>query len=200
MFINEKILKKIMLKAYKGTGLYMGNYDGYYYLGEPFSSSWEAKIAVGCVPKTILAMMVECAGEIPQEDEGWTTDKSTVQAEAFKKWSLEEPADPKLVVPTPLSIQSRGGVLYRLAQLPHNNMLTAVHPALLQAIDPRCIDRQNEETMIEGPYYDGRRGIYAKTNQATFHIWTGNIPETDTIMDILNNADASYAYDEDPQQ
>lgn len=200
MFINEKILRKIMMNAYKANGLYMGNYDGYYYLADKFHMSWEAKIAVGCVPNTILAAMVECSGGVPQNGEGWTSDKEGSQMEAYNVCDLSEPENPYAIDQTPLYLMGKNGTLYRFMQLQHNNRLMLTNPVLLLAIDPRSIDRQNEETMIEGPFYDGKHGIYAKTNQAVFRIWAGVVPKTESIMDAMESAEVKYEFDEEENQ
>lgn len=197
MFINEKLLKKLMMKAYKGNGLYMARYDGYFYLSDAFSRMWSAKIAVGCMPKTILAAMVECAGEIPEEGEGWTSDTEKNQAEAFLTWRLKEyqmekPGGQMLF--TPVMIQSRSGTLFRILQM-DDNQAFAVHPECLQAIDNRSVDRENEETNISGPFYDGDGGMYAFTNQAVWHVTLTAPLGTDEMIDTLSKQ--RLQYDED---
>ena len=192
MFIDEKILKRLMMKAYKGNGLYMARYDGWYHLAAAFSASWEARIAVGCVPKTILGTMVECAGEIPGEGEGWTADKEKNQIEAFDKWSIPKLEDlTQTAAHTPVCVCSRGGMIYRVMQLPNDSVICAP-PDMLAAINPTCVDKDNGEDMIKGPFYDGRSGLIAYTNHALWHIGGGNPIDTDGIMDILSEQTLRY--------
>ena len=187
MFINEKILRKLMIKAYKGNGLYMHRECGYYYLADEFNRSWEAKIAVGCVPKTIMGAMVECAGELPEDGEGWTSDKEKSQREAFLKWGAPDPECQTLepVTLTPVLVMSPGGTVYHVLQLP-NDVTICVTPAMWNAIDAAAVDRANGEGMIKGPFYDGDRGIVAYTDQAVWHAHAGRPIRTDEVMDILS--------------
>lgn len=187
MFINEKILKRLMLRSFKGNGLYMANYDGYYYLSDAFSWVWEARIAVGCVPRAILGVMVECAGDLPREGEGWTSDKEKNQTEAFKKWGMPEPENGKypLVRETPVLIMSMGGTPYRVLQLPGNEAISA-RLDLLSAINQGGVDRDNGEEMISGPFFDGEGGIFAFTNHAAWHISARNPQMTEDIMESLS--------------
>ena len=189
MFINEKILKRLMMASYKRNGIYMAREEGWLYLSDAFSVSREARIAVGCVPKTILGAMVECAGSMPEDCTGWTADKEKNQMEAFLKWELDEKTFQGIdgysrVEITPVYISSQGGTLYRILQL-NNNAALAVRPEFMNAIDPACIDRENEEGMIRGPYYDGNRGIFAFTDHAVWHVSADNPPLTHHIMDVL---------------
>ena len=66
MFINEKILRRLMAKAYKGAGVYMGHFDGKYHI-RGAGGSWEALILDTVIPKPILSQMVECSGTIPED-------------------------------------------------------------------------------------------------------------------------------------
>jgi hypothetical protein len=191
VFINEKILKRLMMASYKRNGVYMAREEGWIYLSDAFFTSWEARIAVGCVPKTILGAMVECAGAIPEDCTGWTADKEKNQMEAFLKWGLDEKTlqgdtGYSRAEITPLYISSPGGTLYRILQLDNNSTL-AVHPEYLNAVDPGCIDKENGEGMIRGPYYDGEKGIFAFTDHAVWHVTAGNPPQTDHIMNVLSD-------------
>lgn len=193
MFINQKILKRLMQRAYKGNGLYMANYDGYMYLSDPFAGTWAAKMAVGCVPKEILAMMVACAGRIPENGEGWTSDVEKDQIEAFLRY--EEPKHGSKADVTPLYMFSPGGVAYRIVQLTNCSVL-CVKPALLEAIDPASIDNNNEESMIEGPFYSGEDTLYARTNQATWVIRGGAPPRTEAIRNALEQTALAFDAEE----
>ena len=189
MFINKRILKRLMLKAYKGNGLYMGNYDGHIYLGEPFTASWMAKIAIGCVPREILATMVECAGEIPQPEESWTSDRDGSQRELFQRWS--EPHGGTLADVTPVYVSSPGGDLFRAVQM-QNCKILYLRPEMLDAIDAGSIDRENQETMIEGPFYDGEGRLYARTNQATWLIRGWAPPRVQEITAALEEKELKF--------
>lgn len=189
MFINHKILKRLMQKAYKANGLYMANYDGYIYLSDPFLGTWEAKIAIGCVPKSILATMVECSGRLPEEDEGWTSDTEKDQMEACRRYT--EPVRIGTAKITPLYMTSPGGIAYRIVQAPDNHVV-CVNQELLNAIDPRSIDTGNEETMIAGPLFGEENVIFAKTDEATWVIRGGYPPRTEMIRSVLEQTDLSF--------
>ena len=152
------------------------------YLSEPFTGTWAAKIAIGCVPKEILATMVACAGRIPEDGEGWTSDIEKDQYEAVLRYGEPKPGSKADV--TPVCVLSPGGTMYRVVQLQNCSVL-CVSPELLEAIDPASIDRENEEGMIEGPYYTEEDEIYAKTNHATWVIRGVDPPRTQAIRAAL---------------
>lgn len=195
MFINEKILKRLMAKAYKGNGLFMGRFDGWVYLMDSFHGTWAARIAVRCVPKSILGAMVECAGEIPGEGEGWTSDKEGNQMEVFNKWRLPdyrlEDKRGALAELTPVCVVATGGTLYSVLQL-DNDQALAVRLDLLAAAGPACRDNENQESMISGPYYDGESGIYTFTNQAVWHVAAGTPNRTEHVMEMLSETHLRY--------
>lgn len=189
MFINHKILKRLMQKAYKANGLYMANYDGYIYLSDPFTAAWQAEIAIGCVPKSILATMVECSGRLPEEGEGWTSDTEKDQMEAYRRYTEPEHIGQAKI--TPFFMASPGGTVYRVVQAPDNHVVCLLQE-YLDAIDPKSIDADNEETMIAGPFYGDGNMIYAKTDEATWVIRGGYPPRTEMIRSVLEQTDLSF--------
>ena len=110
MFIDEKILIRLMKKAQKGAGVYIGRWDGWYVIG---GSYWKARIAVGCLPRTVAAAMVELSGSIPQEGEAWTADKEKNQMEAFDIWETTDRTQSRLYV-RPIWLAKPGGTPQRI--------------------------------------------------------------------------------------
>lgn len=181
MFINEKILKRLMLKAYKGNGLYMSRSEGWYTLQGGY---WNARIAVGCMPKELLAAMVECAGVIPMEGESWTADKEKNQLDLGIDFWQEIESDGTELSITPVAIVSEGGTLYRVLQFPGGTVMT-FRSDLVSAADPSRIDRDNDEGSLEGPYYDGGGGVYWETNHAMWRVMECRITDCETLTSRL---------------
>ena len=182
MFINEKILKRLILKAYKGNGLYMSRSEGWYTLQGGY---WSARIAVGCMPKELLAAMVECAGAIPAEGESWTADKEKNQLDLGVDFWQEIEGDGTELSITPLMIVSGGETaLYRVLQFPGGTVMT-FRQELVSAADPSRIDWDNDEGSLEGPYYDGGGGVYWETNHATWRVMECRITDCETLTGRL---------------
>lgn len=187
MFINEKILTRLMKNAYKRNGVYMGREEGWYYLKGGY---WDAKIAVGCMPRPILALMFEMCGAIPEEGEGWTSDHEKDQYELFLR-GISVPEDRR--VPMYLrrvALISRGGTAMQVLQL-DNDEVMYFRPELLAAADLASVDRSNGEEMIRGPYYDGENGAFWETNHAVWHILQVRDNDLEGIVKYLSERDLS---------
>lgn len=195
MFINEKILKKLMIKAFKTTGLYMNRMDGWYMLK---GSGWEAKIAEGCIGKEILSAMVACAGVIPQEGEAWTADTEKLQIEAqFDQWpALPKPEKAAEMSVTPCAVLSSGGEVYRILQFTEGGILT-FREILIAAADVTRIDQANQESTLLGPFSDKYHGAFWQTNQAVWHILSTAPNRTDNLLDRMSGIRLSYDEVED---
>lgn len=180
MFINEKILIRRMKQAYKGSGVMMGREEGWYHIKGGY---WYAKIAVGFVPRSILALMIEMSGAIPEEGECWTSDKEKDQYELYmtgiRIQSNRYPMDKRRV-----ALLSPGGKPLRVLQREDNEILT-FDEELVAAADPACLDRANDEGALEGPFYDQDGGCFWETKQAVWRIIQERYPELDTIAEHL---------------
>lgn len=190
MFINEKILIGLMKKAYQATGLYMGCYDGWYHLSGVL---WQARILKEEITKPILSAMVACAGELPREGEGWVADKEKNQYSAFSQW--EEPQGDQLMERTPVIVQAVGGSPLRVMQLPNDGVML-FYEKLVSAIDHMSVNRERGEGHISGPYYDGRRGMWASTNHAVFKCCSGQWKRLDGICAILGSGPLHFDEDD----
>lgn len=193
MFIDEKILRRLMAKAYKGAGVYMGHFDGKYHI-RGAGGSWEALIIDNVCPKTILSQMVECSGRIPEEGESWTADKEKDQMAMYDQWP--ELTARTEILKTPVVIQSESGMPLRVMQLP-NEKVMLFREELVAAIDPTSVNTGQGEEMYQGPFYDGAHGIFAKTNHAVWHILESETRKLEKIKAILESGYLAYDMDED---
>lgn len=64
MFLKPQILKRIIKSAYNQSSLVLANTGENMYISGGY---WEMEIKKEFLPKTILAAVIELAGEIPSE-------------------------------------------------------------------------------------------------------------------------------------
>lgn len=186
MFINEKILIRLMRQAQKGTGVYIGCWDGWYTIG---GSYWKARIGAGCLPRTVAAAMVELSGDIPREGEAWTADKSKNQIEAFDTWEAVDPGGAEMYI-RPMWLATPGGTPMRVLQREDNRTFTFPDALVAAAFGEK--DKKNEESQIAGPIFDGDGGAFWCTNQAAWHIRATHYRELDEIITHLDEAALAY--------
>ena len=189
MFINEKILIRLMKKAQKGTGVYIGRWGGWYVIG---GSYWKARIAAGCLPRKVAAAMVELSGSIPQEGEAWTADKSKNQMEGFDIWEKMDPGGAAVFI-RPMWLATPGGTPIRVLQREDDRVFTFPDALVVAAFGER--DTKNEETERAGPIWDGDGGVFWSTNQAAWNIKATSYRELDEIMHHLDRVPLEYTED-----
>lgn len=182
MFIDEKILTKLMKRAYKGNGVFMAREDGWYYLKGGY---WDAKIAVGCMPRSVLGLMIQMCGAIPEEGERWTSDKDQDQFEMFLG-GLEMPKQRIPMFKRRVALLSPGGTPMQVLQL-ENDAVMYFSMELLAAANPACLDTENQESNLTGPFYDGEHGTFWETNQAVWHIIQLTYDDLNSIVDYLSD-------------
>lgn len=185
MFINEKILIKLMKRAQKSSGVYIGRWDGWYVICGGY---WKARIAVGRLPRSVAAAMVELSGNIPQEGEAWTADKEKNQLEGFSKWENAEGVGPCFV--RPVWVATPGGTPLRVLQLNDGTCLTFRDEHVAAAL--YAIDTSTQESQKDGPHWDGDRGAVWQTNQAAWHIYSMRYDEMSDILDLLAEQPLEY--------
>ena len=187
MFIDEKILIRLMKKAQKGTGVYIGRWDGWYVIG---GSYWKARIAVGCLPRTVAAAFVELSGAIPQEGEAWTADKEKNQMEAFDIWETTDRTQSRLYV-RPIWLATPGGTPLRVLQGDDGSIFTYPEALVCAAFGP--VDTKNQEENKEGPAWIGDGWAIWHTNHAQWRIHNTYYAELSDIMDLLGEQPLEYA-------
>lgn len=185
MFINEKILIRLMKKAQKGTGVYIGRWNGWYVIS---GSYWIARIAAGCLPRPIAAAMVELSGSIPEEGEAWTADKEKNQLEAFDMWNTPELLGRMYV--RPVWLATPGGTPMKVLQKEDGGIFTYPDPLVMAAFG--TIDRANQETEIVGPTWAGDGKAVWTTNQAAWLIRSTYYAELSEIMQLLAETPLEY--------
>lgn len=181
MFINEKILIRRMKRAYRGSGVFMAREDGWYYLKGGY---WNAKIAVGFMPRSVLALMLEMSGAIPEEGDYWTSDKEKDQYELYLT-GLDIPKERHKMYKRRVALLSPGGKPLRVLQHESNQIMT-FDEELVAAADPACLDKANDEGTMEGPFWDRANGCFWETKQAVWQILQEWYPEMETIGDHLS--------------
>ena len=181
MFIDEKILIRRMKKAYKGSGVFMAREDGWYFLKGNY---WVAKIAVGFMPRSILGLMIEMCGAIPEEGEYWTSDKEKDQYELYLT-GLELPTERTRMEKRRVALLSPGGKMLRVLQRSDCVIMT-FDEELVEGANPACLDRENDEGPLEGPFCGKDHSCFWQTKQAVWHIREESYPELETIYAHLS--------------
>lgn len=190
MFIDEKILIRLMKDAYKGSGVYIGRFDGWYVIAAGY---WTASMAVGCVSNKVLAAIVELSGQLPEDGEAWTADKGKNQLEGYDHRTVEEPrSDGSGMSIAPMYLRSPGGTALAVLQSDTDGRILTVPINLVNA-SIGIADRQNGEENVVGPVFDGSRGAYWYTNHAEWHVISTRYDELNDIIKHCEQISLEYA-------
>ena len=184
MFLKEQPFKKILKKAYSG-GLIVGNTGERIYLS---GWTWEMDIDRKHLPKTILAKIIELAGELPAEGECFSATKSGNQMEMRTledmRVGVKEYSVP--VEKTKILINTEYGAILRALQIKDTKKIVLIRETSLDMVDSRCIDKAKGEVEPMGPFYAPEEGIFWSNNVMTFKVLyaTADEAEQDLITDL----------------
>lgn len=189
MFINTKILKSLMKTTYKGYGLILAQTEDRFYIA---GSCWEMDVIKKYMPKTIMAQMIDLAGEVPGigERKKYYSIKGKEEScdckgnlEVFPKECVEAEI-------TNLLLASVSGDAYRIIQ-------TGDHLEIVKNIFAGITDRdsvdKNVESNIQGPFFEGTSFLW-KTNIAQFRAYKTISEKYERLLEELSMIDLT----EDP--
>lgn len=189
MLFNTSVLKRLMKYAYKGWGLTVG-LDAVRICPGPepeqmayviSGKNWTVNILQKFVPKEIKAVIMECAGELPEEGRFFTCYKKELTNYAFNEVYVPPCAetignDVEAFDVSRLSIGDRRIVRVGVQTVVFENMfLDLLHGE---------IDEQNGETELMGRFYSG--GDFYFWNNTCF-LRAGEAGKTETEKTILSN-------------
>ena len=162
MFVNPKILKKLMKEAFKANFLIIGrNEDNMYIQGQ----YWKLICKRNFVPKTIYAEIIELAGEIPEEGECFCAGKEGNQMQ-INSMTIDFPANARVAEVTDFILEAKSGTLQRLLQLA-SGKIALINEVFHAATKGAHYDEEQGETQAIGPYVDFGHGIFWKNNTGT---------------------------------
>ena len=161
MFVNPKELKKLMQEAYKSNNLIVGNTGESYYLQGIY---WKVLCKKGFITKTILAEIVELAGELPEEGECFCAGKDGNQMQV-NPMKIEKDMDPTKVAVTNMVMLEHSAA--RLLQS-NTGKIFLINNRLVNMVTGHHCDEANGETEPVGPYIVGTSQAYWKNNVMEF--------------------------------
>ncbi len=166
MFVNPKELKKLMKEAHRINNLIIGCRDNLYYIQGSF---WKVLCKKKFVPKTILAEIIELAGEIPGEGECFCSGKDGNQMQ-FNTMEIEIPEEAEEIEVTDYLLQSKHGVMQRLLQFPGTRNVYLINDRIVQMTKGKHYDEDQGETQPEGPYCSVEHGVFWKNDVMKFSV------------------------------
>lgn len=183
MFISPKDFKKLVTKAYKGTGLKLARKGEHIYIG---NNSFMIRTNINHVPNKIKAIIIEYTGELPGDGEMFTTTPMGNQIEVWDEATIERfdmwEDEPYLEVkPTNILLDCKD----RRCRVYQNGNLRVMMVNILfdNIVSPKDIDKEYEN-YPEGPYMQGATIIW--TNETTTLMYAGSVPDDNTSQaDIL---------------
>lgn len=162
MFINTKILKRLMKEAHK-SGLVIGQTKDEIHIS---GMSWTADIMKKWMPKQIMAQIIELAGELP--DVGKKREYYRIngkdQSDDIGEMVKEKEELNVIAETTNLILIDAFGAKNRLLQI--NDRILVVNDVFVEIADPQSVDAE-KECSIEGPFLEGYKIVW-RTNMAQF--------------------------------
>lgn len=166
MFCKPQILKKLMKSSFKKHLLVVGNTGDAYYLR---GTNWELICKKAVVPNSILAQIMELAGEIPKDGECFRTDVDGNQMMMLVE-SVEIPKNAEQITETDILIEAWSGEYQRVLQFDHSKEIYLINEMMYRMVDSEECDRRNGERVPEGPFCYPECGVYYKNGMMTLHL------------------------------
>ena len=165
MFLRDKEFRKLLKNAYKG-GLIIANHDGRIYMS---GWGWEMDIKREYLPKTILAQIIELAGEVPDEGERFSATKDGNQMEVGTMEVAISDIGAMAEI-TKVAIFPSCGALMRVLTIEPFGKVVLLHENAVQMVNEKCIDNDLGETAPAGPMYVENEGIIWWNNVMRFKV------------------------------
>ena len=152
MFLNTTILKRLMKEAWKGAGLTVGKENDELFL---FGGYWIVRAQEDFIPNTIKGLIVELAGELPQDGTIFKTIKdcgNQYELQGNSTYNIIEAAKKTNCAFAKTNIFMKHGItLCRVLQNVNSNKTVLMNNTLVDIVDPSLIDEPNGETEVIGP-------------------------------------------------
>lgn len=161
MFLNPKELKRMMKEAFKASNLIVGNTGEAYYLQ---GTNWKVLCKKSFITKTILAEIIELAGEIPEEGECFCAGKDGNQMQV-NPMKIDTDVEMTKVEVTNFVLAENG--IARILQSTTGKILL-INNKYINMTTGKHYDQENGETEPEGPYIFGGCQAYWKNNVMEF--------------------------------
>lgn len=164
MFLKADILKKLMKEAYKRSGLAIANTGKRIYIA---GSCWEVDILKERLPKTILAQIIELAGELPDAGTRFLSTKDGNQMEVGKTEEVVIDGSAVKLTVTKLIILTDLGAVQRVLQNPFGKIIL-INNLAVGMVSANIIDAEKGECEPLGPLYAHQKGVFWANNWVRF--------------------------------
>lgn len=174
MFLRDREFRRLLKNAYKG-GLILANHDGRIYMS---GWGWEMDIKREYLPKTILAQIIELAGELPDEEERFSATKEGNQMElGTMEVSISDIG--AMAEITKVAIITSCGAPMRVLKTKPFGKVVLLLENVIQMVSEKCIDNVKGEEVPAGPMYVEGEGIIWWNNIMRFKVMYRTVDESE---------------------
>lgn len=178
MFLREEPLKRMMKEAFKGAGLIIANKGEVIYIA---GSYWAIDIERKHLPKTILAKIIELAGELPEVGESFEATKGGNQMLAGGTNDVAIGGAAEELHVTNVVVFSIYGIPQRVLQN-GLNAIVLVTEAVMGMICKNAVDTSRGEEEPIGPLYVPGKGLFWANNVMRFRVVHRTVDNEDTEL------------------
>lgn len=194
MFLKANILKRLMKDAYKKSSLVVADNVKTLYIAGGY---WRVEINKEFVPKTILAEIIELAGELPEPGKCFTaTSGGNMETDGGVHIITPSVAKESAEV-TDVIILSKHKTAQRVLQNPETADILLVSNVYIDMIDMKSIDDKNGEYAPDGLHYSKAAGVFVWNNAMSFQIHTRSDDKHKHITDYLSSIDLNEIPEEE---
>ncbi len=186
MFLRANILKRLMKDAYKKSSLVVADNVKTLYIAGGY---WRVEINKEFVPKTILAEIIELAGELPEPGKCFIATSDGNLETYGGLHSITTSAAKESVEVTDVIILSEHKTAQRVLQNPETSDILLVSNVYIDMIDVKSIDDKNGEYAPDGLHYSKEAGVFIWNNTMKFQVHTRCDDKHKHITDYLGSID-----------
>lgn len=192
MFLRANILKKLMKDAYKKSNLVVADNVNTLYIAGGY---WRVEINKEFVPKTILAEIIELAGELPEPGKCFTATSGGNLETDGGLHTIDTSIAKESVEVTDVIILSKRKIAQRVLQNSYLDILL-VKNVYIDMIDMKSIDDKNGEYAPSGLYYNKTAGVFIWNNAMKYQIYTRHDEKHQHITEYLSSFDLNQIPEE----
>ena len=184
MFVNPKILKRLMKEAFKANSLIIGRKEDDMFIQGQY---WQFLCDRKFVQKTIYAEIIELSGEIPEEGECFCAGKNGNKMQVHSM-EIPFPINAKEVAVTDFVLLHKTGVAQRIIQF-QSGETVLINEKLLAATRGKHYEEEQGEHEALGPYCTLEHGVLWKNNTGKFRILFRQDDEHESVLKHLESVD-----------
>lgn len=122
------------------------------------------------IPKTILATIIELAGEFPESGQYFTVGKDGNQIEIGLDREACIPENVREIEVTDIMIADGANRRIRILQDPVTNQIQLINEVFVEAVDKQVVNYEKKEREPAGPLYGPDKGVYWVNNVMRFRV------------------------------